>query len=424
MAVDTPATIAILGAGPSGLEAALYARFLGYAVVIFERGRVGEHLRQWGHVRMFSPFGMNCSPLALAALAAQDESWQPPADDALLTGGEFVARYLEPLAATDLLSDHIRVGHEVLAVGRENFLKEDAPGSEDRGAFDFRLLARDAEGREYIEQADVVIDTTGVFGQSNWLGSGGIPAPGERAARSRIEYRLPDILGERREDYAGRHTLVIGSGFSAATNVVALARLAREAPGTRVSWITRREPPAGQPGPIRLIENDRLSARQELAIQANALCEQADSPVEYWPATDVEAIRANAEASAFQVEVSGERNGMFPFDRIIANVGFRPDALLYRELQIHQCYASEGPMKLAAALLGSADGDCLDQTSHGPQTLLNPEPHFYILGHKSYGRNSSFLLSIGLRQIVEAFTIIGDRPTLDLYAGVGAGKWL
>ena len=34
MALDTPASIAVLGAGPIGLEAALYARFLGYDVQI------------------------------------------------------------------------------------------------------------------------------------------------------------------------------------------------------------------------------------------------------------------------------------------------------------------------------------------------------------------------------------------------------
>ena len=38
MAVDTPAKIAILGAGPIGLEAALYDRYLGYEVDVFERG--------------------------------------------------------------------------------------------------------------------------------------------------------------------------------------------------------------------------------------------------------------------------------------------------------------------------------------------------------------------------------------------------
>ncbi len=36
MAVDTPAVIAIIGAGPIGLEAALYGRYLGYDVRLFD----------------------------------------------------------------------------------------------------------------------------------------------------------------------------------------------------------------------------------------------------------------------------------------------------------------------------------------------------------------------------------------------------
>ena len=101
MAIDTPAKIAILGAGPIGLEAALYARFLGYEVVVFEAGEIAASVRRWGHVRMFTPFGMNRSPLGLAAIQAQDETYQPPADDELLTGNEWIDRYLLPLSRTD-----------------------------------------------------------------------------------------------------------------------------------------------------------------------------------------------------------------------------------------------------------------------------------------------------------------------------------
>jgi len=75
-------------------------------------------------------------------------------------------------------------------------------------------------------------------------------------------------------------------------------------------------------------------------------------------------------------------------------------------------------MKLAAALLGESSADCLDQQSHGPQTLMNPEPNFYILGAKSYGRNSNFLFSLGLEQIRELFTVVTGREDLDLYSSV------
>jgi hypothetical protein len=242
-----------------------------------------------------------------------------------------------------------------------------------------------------------------------------VPAPGEQQLRSQIHYHLPDILGVDRERFAGQHTLVIGAGVSAATNIVALAELAQQSSGTRATWITRREAAAGQRGPLTVLADDRLPARRQLAAAANALCAAADSPITYWPLTDVEAL-ARDDAGRFQVTVSGDQEGVFAFDRILANVGYRPDNRLYEELQVHECYATSGPMKLAAQLQKQPTADCLDQVAHGPQTLLNPEPNFYILGAKSYGRRSSFLLSVGLRQIVEVFSIIGDRETLDLYA--------
>lgn len=81
---------------------------------------------------------------------------------------------------------------------------------------------------------------------------------------------------------------------------------------------------------------------------------------------------------------------------------------LARALQVHACYASEGPMKLAASLLvarvaakggGEAAGDCLKQAAPGPEQLVSPEPRFYVLGAKSYGRNSAFLLKLGHAQV-------------------------
>ncbi len=48
--------------------------------------------------------------------------------------------------------------------------------------------------------------------------------------------------------------------------------------------------------------------------------------------------------------------------------------------------------------------------------LLNPEPDFYILGAKSFGRDSRFMISNGLLQIRALFSILGDRADLDLYA--------
>src|SRR5256885_13323792 len=90
--------VAILGAGPVGLEAALYAAALKLPFTVCELGRVGEHLRQWGHVRLFSPFGMNATPLGMERVRAENPGHDLPSENDLVTGREHLAAYLEPLA--------------------------------------------------------------------------------------------------------------------------------------------------------------------------------------------------------------------------------------------------------------------------------------------------------------------------------------
>mmetsp|Transcript_13386 Transcript_13386/g.15255 ORF Transcript_13386/g.15255 Transcript_13386/m.15255 type:complete len:224 (+) Transcript_13386:79-750(+) len=107
-----------------------------------------------------------------------------------------------------------------------------------------------------------------------------------------------------------------------------------------------------------------------------------------------------------------ETNIILPnVDTVIANVGYRPDTSLYQELQVHQCYATEGPMKLAAALLSSSGAnsvDCLAQVVPGKETLRTSEPSFYIIGMKSYGRSSKFLLSVGHQQVQHVMELLNE----------------
>ena len=88
MTVEPPSQIAIIGAGPVGLETALYARYLGYEVTVYEQGEVAENVLKWGHVSMFTPCGMNRSPLGVAAIDAQWPDRDLPDDEllGLLTG--------------------------------------------------------------------------------------------------------------------------------------------------------------------------------------------------------------------------------------------------------------------------------------------------------------------------------------------------
>jgi thioredoxin reductase len=408
---DAP-RIAVLGAGPIGLEAALYARRLDLPVTVYERGRVGEHLHRWGHVRLFSPFGMNATPLGRAAVLADNPRHEFPADGDLLTGRQHLAGYLEPLARSAPLRDRLRADTQVVQVGRHGWLKEDSPGDARRAGQPFRLLLRTGKGREEVAEADVVIDCTGTYGQHRWLGDGGIPAPGEGAAEPHVAYGLEDVHGERRNHYAGKSVLVVGAGYSAATTVCNLAALAQEHPDTWVVWLAR----GASTQPIKRVPGDPLKERDRLAVRANTLATRGEGNVEFHPQTVVQALEWAGPDKGFRVTARcAGKARTWEVERVIGNVGYTPDTGLSRELQVHECYASLGPMGLAAALLKHAGGDCLAIPAQGAAVLRNPEPNFFLLGAKSYGRNSRFLLRTGFEQVREVFTLIAGKSDLDLY---------
>lgn len=404
--------IAILGAGPIGLEAALYARTLSYPVDIYERGQVGEYWQRWGHVRLFSPFGMNGTPLGRAAINKANPDHDFPADDACITGREHRAAYLLPLSKLEILKGCLHAETQVLAVGRHALLKDDDPGATKRARQPFRLLVRDSQKKERSEEADIVLDCTGTYGQHRWLGDGGIPAGGELAAEPYISYVLEDLTGERKKIYTGKTILVVGSGYSAASTVCNLVALADDNPATWVVWLAR----GSRTQPIVRLANDPLRERDRLAVKANTLATRTDANAEFHPSSLIDKVEFLGQDRGFRVgaAIAGKAR-TWDVDLIIGNVGYSPDSNLYRELHVHECYTTLGPMKLAAALFGQKGHDCLKVAGGGAENLRNPEPNFYILGAKSFGRNSNFLLRTGFDQVREVFSLIAGNPGLDLY---------
>jgi len=400
-----PRRIAVLGAGPIGLEAALYGAALGHQVTVWERGEIAAALRSWGHVAMFSPFWMNTSALGQKRVALPLQAYP--------TGAEYVAQYLVPLSHDPLLAGRIVTQARVVAIGRHGLRKGDLLGQASRREHPFRLLIEDADG-EHLEYAEVILDCTGTYGTPNAIGAGGIPAPGERWLGERLFRHLPDVLGKDRARFARRRVLLVGGGLSAATAALALFALGAAEPTTQVVWSVRHDLAL----PYKPIANDALPARAHLHNEANRIAQLGrgeSGPLLYRPATSVD--RITAEGHRLRVRLV-HHNGSATeelFDEVVGLTGYGPDRDLYRELQIHECYASFGPMRLAATLLGQS-GDCLAQAQPGPETLKNPEPDYFILGAKSYGRNSAFLLQLGLGQIRDAYALLHNDPALNLYA--------
>src|SRR6266851_3251020 len=228
-------------------------------------------------------------------------------------------------------------------------------------------------------------------------------------ARPHIAYSLEDVLGDKRAAYADKNVLVVGAGYSAATTVCNLTRLAEKHPSTWVVWLAR----GSGTQPIKRIVNDPLRERDQLAVRANMLATRGDGNVEFHAQTVVESVECESLDKGFKVRGRCAGKPMsWDVERVVANVGYTPNTDLYRELQVHECYASLGPMALAAALSKYAGGDCLTIPAQGAVTLRNPEPNFFILGSKSYGRNSHFLLRTGFEQVREAFALIAVNSEL------------
>lgn len=147
MEQDDTLRIAVLGAGPIGLEATLYARYLGYAVQTFAAEDVCASVARLGSTALAGPFRQNCSSLGLAALEAQDANYQHPPASQILTGRQWLDGYLLPLSRSDLITDSLRLRHIVLAV-------EYADSDET-----FAVRVRDDQHAERTEIVDYVIDS-------------------------------------------------------------------------------------------------------------------------------------------------------------------------------------------------------------------------------------------------------------------------
>lgn len=409
--VATPARIVVLGAGPIGIETALYARYLGYDVTLIEQRAIAATVLGQGHLVMHSPFGQNRSTLGLAALCAQDSKYQPPADNAILTCSEWAESYLLPLAQTDLVVDHLLLPGRVVRVGLV-----EVPGGADassESASRFRVFVQSDSGRESILPADVVIDTTGVS-RSNGAGPGGLPASGEPELAARITYGRPDVLDTLRSHYAGRRILIVGSELTAASTVCNLASLAAADPNTRVFWASQSILPQHVEEATRRRIALVFPQWEKMIQQAVGCAHDPDQSRLQQADWLIRSVHYDEPSATFQILFDDDQTA-HQFDRIIVDAGQFADASFLGELCVTYDPVFGGLATLAEPLTCGellSDRDASEWRNWLPMT----EPHFYVLGAKTFGGIPGFSVAIGLAQIRALFQIIGGRESLDLYA--------
>lgn len=397
--------IAVLGAGPVGLAAAAQLLDRGLTPIVFEAGNeVAASVREWGHVRMFSPWGFNVDSAAADLLQAS--GWTRPDESEMPTGRDLVERYLEPLAATPAMAPHLRLGARVVSVGRRGIDKVKDRGRE---SAPFRLQVANRDGEVEVHDVRAVIDATGTWTSPNPIGAGGVEAPGEHAARGRIRHGIPDVLGADRQRHAGRRTLVVGSGHSAFNVLLDLGALRRDEPSTEIVWAIRRK------GPETLYgggESDALPARGALGLRLRRLVE--DGSVTLLAPFEIERLSHAGErlrvegASGDAVDVRAVE-----VDEVVAATGARPDLSFLREVRLDL----DPALECAAALAPLIDPNvhsCGTVRPHGEHELRHAEDGFYMVGVKSYGRAPTFLLATGYEQVRSiAAALAGDREAAD-----------
>ena len=111
--LETPGTIAVVGGGLMGVEAALYGRYLGYDVRVYEAETIGCRWVERGDDDLPMLPDRSYSPLAAAALSAQTDD-RP---ETLPTRcGNWVERLLRPISGVDLLRDRVSEHHRVTRI--------------------------------------------------------------------------------------------------------------------------------------------------------------------------------------------------------------------------------------------------------------------------------------------------------------------
>ncbi|MEU5095941.1 NAD(P)-binding domain-containing protein [Streptomyces sp. NPDC020996] len=393
--------VVVVGAGPVGLAAAAHLLERDIDPLVLEAGpSAGTAVRDWAHVRLFSPWAEVIDPAAEKLLAPT--GWIRPDGAAYPTGGDWARQYLQPLA--DVLGDRVRYGAAVTGVARAG---RDRVVDSGRDEQPFTVHVRTADGGEERITARAVVDASGTWSTPGPMGGDGLPALGEAAAADRISHRIPDLADPAvRARYAGRRTAVVGSGASAFTALAQLADLAEQAEGTHAVWILRRGIGTDTYGGG---EADQLPARGALGLRAKAAVENGH-------ASAVTGFRTAAVERADDgglVLVSEDGRRLDPVDEVIVLTGFRPDLSFLTEIRLHLDERLQAPAALAP-LIDPNVHSCGTVYPHGVNELSHPEHDVYLVGMKSYGRAPTFLALTGYEQVRSvAAAIAGDREAAE-----------
>ncbi len=369
---DAPASVLVVGGGPAGIEAALYARFLGYSVTIVEQRRIGRGFGGDRTSPMAESWQTLTSSLGVAALEAQHghpfahwESTETP------TAEEYLEKYLVPLAKTDLLYENIHINSSVIGIGRPSERAE--LDNVARAEMEYRVVIDSRQRGEFALLADIVLDCSGLQSRQGLAAGGGL-AIGERAWFEQSGTQEADA-GKTTASQPQGQILVFGESTAALNEVAGLG--AADIEGIeRVTWLIPKS--ASQSQNKAALDRARQTFQDRLQGKAVAL-----------DVLGVESISQISEGR-WQVKVQMAADDFLEIECALCRLHPRRIA--------NWDFVSGLPM-------------------HPMEAPWTPQPNFYVLGQKAQRFETDSMADV-FDQIRRAFATVGGRPDLDLYSTV------
>ncbi len=154
-----------------------------------------------------------------------------------------------------------------------------------------------------------------------------------------------------------------------------------------------------------------MPARGELGADVKALVDHGR--VKLITGFRTTAVRTKRNGIMLEGETVTGLSQIGPADRIVVSTGQRPDLDLTRELRVELDPWLESA-KALGPLIDPNVHSCGSVPPHGHRELAHPEPGFYTIGVKSYGRAPTFLLLTGYEQARSVVAAIaGDLAAAD-----------
>ncbi|MFO0014867.1 MAG: hypothetical protein ACK553_19190 [Planctomycetota bacterium] len=382
--MESPATLLIIGGGPVGIEAAIYARFLGYFVSIFESRRVAHRMLDWHDRPLALPVSQVTTSLGHAAIAAQNPEYKRPDPDRIFTGREYAEQYLLPLAKTDLLFDDIHFLSPVVDVSRLRTHRRDTIHLQERCNDEFRVVVQGQHRGPWTARGDCILDCRGHAIEPIGMGPGGGLAIGETDHEKEFLLHAPGDRKYESKHLAGKRLGVIGEHATACQCVEDWLDHLSQDGESRLVWMVR---------PSEASCSDRvasLRAKIESASLRNIICIET---------LGVESI-ARQENGSFRWTLLKEDESSVELETDLAmrRTGYR--------------YRSLGP-----ELHAHADGWVGSEATvdwKAPR-FVTAEPGYYALRAAPIEEGCGAGLPGAFEEIRRVFAMIGGREDLDLY---------